>query len=66
MRQLSDIRSIHAAVWENVNGRNDGVYASLPDGSVHRIIRARTVQGQLQVHSLETGRWVVPVMVFVA
>ena len=66
MRQLSDIRSIHTAVWENVDGRNEGVYASLPDGSVHRINRARTVLGQLQVHSLETGRWVIPLMVFVA
>jgi hypothetical protein len=63
---LTDAREINRAVWNNVNGRNNGVYCQLVDGSVHRINQARTVQGQLQVHSLVNGRWVVPHIVYCA
>ncbi|GCE17949.1 hypothetical protein [Dictyobacter kobayashii] len=65
-RQLTDVRSINTAVWDNVSGRNNGVFCRLPDGSTHRINRARTVHGQLQVHSLHADRWVVPALVYQA
>jgi hypothetical protein len=61
---LANAREINKAVWDNVNGRNNGVYCQLPDGSVHRINRARTVYGQLQVHSLVNGCWIVPLVVY--
>lgn len=61
---LATVRTIHAAVWDNVNGENNGVYCRLADGSVHRVNRARTVRGVLQVHSLDTGHWVIPVAVY--
>jgi hypothetical protein len=63
-KRLPTVHVINEAVSANVNGRNNGVFARMSDGTVHRINRARTVHGQLQVHSLVDGRWLVPVMVF--
>ena len=62
--RLAGVRDINQAVEANVNGRNNGVFALMPDGSTHRINRARSVDGQLQVRSLVTGRWLVPVQVY--
>ncbi|GCE06348.1 hypothetical protein [Dictyobacter aurantiacus] len=66
MERLAEVRTINEAVWANVNGRNNGVYARMADGAIHRINRARRVRGVLQVHSLHTGSWVSPVEVYQA
>jgi hypothetical protein len=64
--RLAGVRTINDAVWANINGQNNGVYARMPDGGIHRINRARRVRGQLQVHSLQAGQWLVPTEVYQA
>ena len=64
--RLAGVRSINEAAWANVNGRNNGVYARMLDGTIHRINRARRVRGVLQVHSLNAGCWLSPVEVYQA
>ena len=64
--QLTNVRAIHKAVLENINGRNNGVYGVDENGVVHRTNRARTVKGQLQVYSLVKGKWIVPASVYQA
>ncbi|GHO88311.1 hypothetical protein [Dictyobacter formicarum] len=66
MERLAGVRAINEAVWANVNGRNNGVYARMADGGIHRINRARRVRGVLQVHSLNVGRWLAPIEVYQA
>lgn len=62
--RLASVRDINEAVEANVNGHNNGVYAQMPDGCIHRINRARRVKGLLQVHSLNADRWLVPAQVY--
>lgn len=62
---LSDVRSINAAVWQNVNGRNNGVYCFDQGEVIQRVVRARTRQGELQVRVLGSARWIIPMVVYV-
>ena len=64
MVTLTTVREINAAVWANVNCRNNGVFCQTSDNVTHRINRARTVKGVLQVHSVSYGGWVIPVVVY--
>ncbi|GCE03652.1 hypothetical protein [Dictyobacter aurantiacus] len=66
MERLAGVRAINEAVWTNVNGCNNGVYARMADGALHRINRARRVRGVLHVHSLNAGCWLAPVEVYQA
>ena len=59
---LTTVREINAAVWENVDCRNNGVYCQMSDSSVLRVTRARTVQGVLQVRTFYG--WVAPQVVY--
>jgi hypothetical protein len=57
---LSTVRSINEAAQKAAMGRGGSVFCTDQSGIKHRIVRARTVQGQLQVHRLSDGRWIVP------
>ncbi len=65
MREIAlDVRIINEAANSNRFGRGGGVYCALADGTLHRIIRAKTVRGQLVVHRLNDGHWVYPATVY--
>ncbi|GCE12112.1 hypothetical protein [Tengunoibacter tsumagoiensis] len=59
---LSDVRDINQAIWDNVNGHNNGVYAVLSSGDVVRINQAKIVSGLLEVHA--PYGWIAPVRVY--
>jgi hypothetical protein len=62
---LSDVRSINDAVQRNINGRNSGVYCVDQGGEIWRVVRARMRQSELQVRVLNSGKWIVPLVVYV-
>ncbi len=61
--QLETVREMNTACWANVNGKNSGVYCGMSDSTLYRVIRARSVRGQLQVRTV-FGSWVVPWVVY--
>ncbi len=55
-----DVRKINQAIEKNLFSRGGGVYCQLADGSLHRICKAKTVQGQLLVRRVGDGLWLSP------
>ncbi len=62
-QQLETVREINAVCWANVNGKNGGVYCGMPNSTLYRVIRVRSVHGQLQVRTV-SGSWVIPWVVY--
>jgi hypothetical protein len=59
-----DVRTINQAAEKNRSGGGPGVYCTLADKTIHRIVQAKTVRGQLVAHRLNDGHWVYPVAVY--
>jgi hypothetical protein len=59
--ELVKVRAINDATWKAAMGRGGYVFCSV-NGEKRRVIRARTVRGQVQVRVLSGGeqQWVVP------
>ncbi|GHO65714.1 hypothetical protein KSC_046060 [Ktedonobacter sp. SOSP1-52] len=64
MTGLSTVRAINQATQQSAMGKRGYVKCQEQDGTVSRVIRARSVQNQLQVKRLHDGRWVIPVTVW--